>query len=136
MGRPAKYTDPDDMWSVCEEYFAECDEKGAIYTMPGLALRLGFLDRQSLQDYKGKPEFSFVIKKALLKMQDQLVSRMVKPGQQVAGLIFLSKNWFGYRDSKDLAVSHSYDKDSSKVDFGSRIKGLKAKDEEKQEVIH
>ena len=133
MGRPAKYTCPDTMEDRINEYFAKCDENKDPYTAPGLSNALGFMDRQSLLDYKGKPEFSCVIKRAVQRMEDHIIKRMLKPGQPTAGLIFVSKNWFDYRDAKDLSVSHSYDKEADQISFASRVA---KKDEENQEVMH
>jgi hypothetical protein len=121
------------MEALIDEYFELCDAEKRPYTVPGLCYHLDFTDRHALLNYKGKPGFDAVIKRALRRMERSLAERMQKPGQPIAGLIFLAKNWFGYRDSKDLAVSHSYDKDVEKVDFTGRVK---RKSEQDQELIH
>ena len=122
------------MESRINEYFDSCKKDKELPTMPGLARYLGFESRQSLWDYGQKPLFSYTIKNALLAMEEFLVRKIAKQGNPTGGLIFLAKNWFDYRDQKDVAVAHSYDKDSDKIDFVSRIPSKKTQQD--QELMH
>ena len=133
MGRPAKYTDPAVMEAAINEYFDTMDAEKRPYTVPMLAYHLGFASNQSILDYKGNPLFSDVIKRAIKRVEGRMVERLMVPGQPTAGIIFALKNWFHYRDAKDLSVSHSYDKEADQISFASRVA---KKDEENQEVMH
>ena len=71
-------------------------------TMAGLALALGFLDRQSLRDYSERTEaFSCVVKKACLQIQAFHEKRL--SGQYPTGSIFWLKNHSGYADRTELS---------------------------------
>ena len=113
-----------------DDYFNLCDEKDHPYTIPGIAYHLGFADRSSLYNYEEKPEFSYLLKKARQKVEDYYNRILISRQGQVAGLIFLLKNHFDYRDQKDVAVAHSYDKDSDKIDFISRIPSKKTQQDQ------
>ena len=69
-GRPAVYETPDDLDDACYSYFQWCKDEEVKATVTGLALFLGFADRQSLYDYEKKDEFSCIIKRARLAVQN------------------------------------------------------------------
>jgi len=50
VGRPLKYEDPEKMYEKAMEYFDLKKSEGKPYTVVGLALHLGFADKQSLID--------------------------------------------------------------------------------------
>lgn len=93
-GRPPIWEDPDEFEKAINKYFE--DDKAPTWT--GLAIHLGFESRQSLQDYKEKPEFSYPIKKALLRIERKYEEAMMK---QPAGAIFALKN-FGWTDKQEI----------------------------------
>lgn len=97
-GRPPIWDDPKAFDKAADEYFA--NEKQPTWT--GLAIHLGFESRQSLEDYKKKPEFSYSIKKALLKVENQYEKGISKGNP--AGSIFALKN-FGWRDKQEFEQS-------------------------------
>ena len=103
-GRPPKYSEPELMIQRVKAYFAElvgdADKPDRPPTMAGLALALGFVDRQSLLDYEAKPEFSGVIKGARLRIQVYWESRLA--GNAPTGSIFWLKNHAGYADKQEL----------------------------------
>jgi hypothetical protein len=95
-GQPPKYKTPEELQSVIDEWFESFDgHKGANPTMSGLAYHLGFADRQSLYDYKGREAFSCTIKRAILKIESLHENNLY--GTSPTGSIFWLKN----RDWKD-----------------------------------
>lgn len=97
-GRPPIWDDPEAFAKKVDEYF-EQDEP---ITWSGLALYLGFESRQSLEDYKKKPEFSYPIKKALLRIESYYEQSI--QSRNPAGAIFALKN-FGWRDKQEVEQS-------------------------------
>ena len=69
-------------------------------TICGLALHLGFCDRQSITDYiKRNDEFSCIIKKACARIEQRHEERLYE--EKPTGSIFWLKNR-GWKDSHDL----------------------------------
>lgn len=97
-GRPAVYDDPAIMQVDVDIYFSADGRK----TMTGLALALGFDSRQSLYDYQKREEFSYVINKALLRIECQYEENL--SGNNVAGSIFVLKN-MGWKDKTETELS-------------------------------
>ena len=89
-GRPPKYDTPADIERIGEAFFADCDEKEHAPTMAGLAIALGFVDRQSLYDYEKREEFSCAIK--ALRLRVEAYHERCLSGTTVTGHIFWLKN--------------------------------------------
>lgn len=104
-GRPAKYNNVEELQTAIDKFFQECDEKKEPYTITGLTLALGFVDRRSLLDYieRGE-EFSHTIKTAKSRVENWLEKRAAASSGVVAGVIFNLKNNFGWRDEKQVEV--------------------------------
>lgn len=95
-GRPLKYKTPEEMQQAIDEWFESFKAAEGLYpTMSGLAYHLGFSDRQSLYDYKGREKFSCTIKRALLRIEMLHENNLF--GNSTTGSIFWLKN----RDWKD-----------------------------------
>jgi hypothetical protein len=126
-GRPPIYKDADELASKIDEYFqyvkGEYVDEETInpltfepeflkrwireperITVTGLALFLGFESRQSLQDYKKKPKFSYPIKRALTKVEQQYENYLFE--RNSTGAIFALKN-FGWTDKSQVDVDHT-----------------------------
>lgn len=101
-----KYSNPDDIREIGATYFAECEEKDKPPTMAGLALRLGFVDRQSIYDYEKRPLFSCVIKELRTRVEEYHESRLA--GQTCTGSIFWLKN-HQWRDERQTDNRHTID---------------------------
>jgi len=116
-GRPPLYDDPAVMQAKIDEYFAFCDNriktvdidddgnaKTAVvpepYTIAGLTYFLGFCDVHALSEYEKRDGFSALIKRAKLKVQ-QDVERKLWEGKSPTGSIFWLKNHAGYRDKSE-----------------------------------
>jgi len=106
-GRPAMWDNVDELEQKIINYFDSCKpivEEGNIIdfgtpTITGLALALGFASRQSIYDYKGKEEFAYTIKKALLRVENGYEKRLSHNG--ATGAIFALKN-MGWKDKQEV----------------------------------
>ena len=104
-GRPAKFETPEQMETAIEKYFAafenvdNIDDARKRPTVAGLALYLGFVSRQSIYDYAEKGDFSYVIKRALLALED--FHEAALSGNNVTGHVFWLKN-HGWADKKEF----------------------------------
>lgn len=117
-GRPPKYSTPLKMQNAIDRYFADCPDRTSVFvggevgmmeihapTITGLALYLGFVNRQSMYDYEANPKFSDTIKNARARME-LVYERCLIYGRNTAGAIFALKN-FGWTDKQDLEHSGS-----------------------------
>ena len=103
-GRPPYYTNPEEMESVIDSYFAECKETKEPVTITGLTLYLGFCSRDTFYEYEKKPEFTDSIKKARLRVESEYEKKL--HSQSVTGSIFALKN-FGWKDKTEVESSGS-----------------------------
>lgn len=117
LGRPLKYSTAKELQDAIDQYFKDGAPKRIIKTgkgnniqaveisvptMTGIALYLGFLDRQSMHDYEKRGEFRDVIKNARARVEQSYEENLQTPAP--AGSIFALKN-FGWHDTQDLNVS-------------------------------
>lgn len=97
-GRPAVYTEPGQLEAQIQEYFASETK----HTITGLAYHLGFESRQSLYDYEQKGEFSYMIKRARLKVETMYEENL--SGTTPTGSIFALKN-MGWKDKTEQEIT-------------------------------
>jgi hypothetical protein len=106
-GQPPKYKTPEEMQVKIDSYFAD---ESQTHTISGLALYLGFCDRQSLRDYSltnsDSDKFSCIIKAAISKIGSNMEAALQKSAGQVAGPIFWLKN-HGWNDEQGLNIKGS-----------------------------
>jgi hypothetical protein len=111
VGRPLKFKTAKELDARIDDYINNCpdtrqilikDSEGATQlvdvpclTITGLALYLGFCDRQSMYDYENKSQFSYSIKRARAFIE--LNYEKMLANSQCTGAIFALKN-FGWRD--------------------------------------
>jgi hypothetical protein len=69
-GRPPKYKTPEELFERCVKYFESSIELGEKITITGLALFLGFASRNTLYEYEKKEEFKYIIKNAMLVVEN------------------------------------------------------------------
>jgi hypothetical protein len=74
-GRPPKYETAEEVRVKCVEYFESCIELDEKITITGLALFLGFCSRKSLYEYEKKQEFRYIIKNAMLVVENSYESK-------------------------------------------------------------
>lgn len=98
-GRPPKFDTPEDMADKAIEYFEDCKESGEKLTVTGLVFFLGFQNRSSMRDYKRKTEFTPIINKMLLIVENAYEKQL--HAGNVAGSIFALKN-MGWKDKSEL----------------------------------
>lgn len=103
-GRPRKFTEVEVLQEKIDAYFADdnCE-----WTICGLALALGFCDRQSLYDCIARnDEYSCVIKKAMFRVENSYEQKMKSTSP--VGSIFVLKN-MGWRDKSEVEHGLSAD---------------------------
>lgn len=112
FGRPAKYKEPEELRQTIQEYFQACfnnTPKPKPPTIAGLALFLGFADRQSLYDYEKKKlgfeHFSCILKAARTYIEDLIETGMLSGAIQTIPAIFTLKNHHGWADKQEVAVN-------------------------------
>ena len=102
-GRPKKYTEIEIMQQKIDKYFKKCEQNNEPYTITGLALALD-LDRRSINNYAKDSKFFPIIKKAKLKVENDLEKRLIKDNS-ATGIIFNLKNNFAWTDKQ--RIEHS-----------------------------
>ena len=91
MARPLKFKNAQELENAILAYFEDRQEKIKPPTVSGLALHLGFESRQSIYDYKEREEFSYIIKRAILFIEDYAETQLLS-GEVATGAIFWLKN--------------------------------------------
>jgi hypothetical protein len=94
-GQPPKYSSPEELEIKCSEYFEHCQKEKQKATITGLALFLGFCSRQSIYDYKENKEYSYVLKRATLAVENSYETN------GTAFDIFALKN-MGWKDKTEV----------------------------------
>ena len=95
-GRPLTFNTAEELETEIKRYFDTIDDYNLAYnknkapTTAGLALHLGFASRQSLYDYKERDEFSYIIKRAILRIESFHEENLGE--SNTAGHIFWLKN--------------------------------------------
>jgi hypothetical protein len=87
------------METAINSYFAK-EENKTNPTVTGLAHFLGFESRQSIYDYKERGEFSYIVKRALLLIENAMEKRCGE-NCNCAGAIFRLKN-HGWSDKSEV----------------------------------
>lgn len=118
-GRPRKFETAEELENEINKYFEEFykvesfDDLKRKPTIAGLALRLGFASRQSIYDYAEEGKFSYVVKRAVLAIEDFHESAL--SGNNVTGHVFWLKN-HGWKDKSE--VDNTLNIKSALVGFG------------------
>lgn len=106
MGRPAVFKDADELQTAVDGYFDNLNGKRA--TITGLAYHLGFESRQSFYDYEKHDNFSYIIKRARLKVESGYEENLTSVA--CTGSIFALKN-MGWRDKTETGFTDKDGKD-------------------------
>ena len=122
-GNTPFFDDPKEMQSMIDDYFRLCDEGREVerydrkrqvvhkykervpYTIPGLALYLGFKDRHALLDYEKKESFNATISRARSVIESQRVERALTGDHDSRFSMFDLTNNFGYKAEQDIIVT-------------------------------
>ena len=94
IGRPAKFTSPEEVQKLGDEYFAVTPEQKISIT--GLCLHLGVV-RNTLLEYEKMPDFSDTIKMLKLRVEHAYEVRGIEGTAAPAFVIFALKN-FSWKD--------------------------------------
>ena len=108
-GRPPIYETPEQLQTAVDIYFSTVE--GPI-TVTGLALSLGFCDRQSLYDYEKNDQFSCIIKTARLKVENSYEKNL--SASNPTGSIFALKN-MGWKDKTETGFTNNNGEDVAPV---------------------
>jgi hypothetical protein len=100
IGRPAKFTDAEELDIKIQAFFKSCDDNAYPYTIHGLCVALD-CTRDTICEYEKKPEFSDTIKKAKEKIR-WFVEKELFLGKNPSGMIFWLKNNAGWKDKQEL----------------------------------
>jgi len=99
-GRPAVYESVNVMAAKAEDYFRYCLDHEKTPSKIGLATYLG-MGRSTLHQYSAKPGFSDLIKRCDDIIESSWVD-LCSQNRNNAGVIFILKNHYDYRDVKDV----------------------------------
>lgn len=102
MGRPRKYSSPEQFDAVVDQYITTTKEAEEPITWTGLALALGFSSRQGIDGYLEFPEFVDSVKRAKQLVESAYERRL--SANNPTGAIFALKN-MGWSDRQE--VQHS-----------------------------
>ena len=114
-----KFESPDDLNAMVDEYLNNPPIRTVItkdgpvdypaITITGLALHLGFESRQSLYDYEKKENFSYIIKKARLFVENAYEYQLQFGNS--TGAIFALKNmsWTDKTQTENLNVDMTHE---------------------------
>ena len=112
-GRPPIYDEPIKLYERITEYFNSCippdddeETKHSFITITGLCLYCGFESRQSFYAYEQKQEFSYIIKRARLVIENAY--ELGLQGRTPTGAIFALKN-MGWFDRQELTGAEGKD---------------------------
>lgn len=124
IGRPAMFRTPEEMQAKIDEYFARCkpsflmidgepalDNNGNPVvkenppTVVGLALFLGFESRQSLYAYAKKPDFSYIIKTAVSRMEEYAERALFEKAKPTGSIFWLKNHGWTAEENRTVAVS-------------------------------
>lgn len=94
-GRPLLFETPEELETQIV-YYIETEKKP---TLAGLAYHMG-IDRQTLYNYKDRPEFFDIIKKATDYVEYKYEERLIYDSNPT-GVIFALKN-MGWKDKQDV----------------------------------
>lgn len=108
-GRPPAFETPEQFALKASTYFEGIDESK--WTITGLALHMGFCDRQSLYDYQKKEEFTCIVKTCRTMIEMSYEHKL--SSKDVTGAIFALKN-MGWKDKTEMdlrtpeGITHVY----------------------------
>ena len=102
MPRQRKIQTPEEFEQRTTEYFEWARAQGRPTTLTGLALYLGFTDKQFMIQYSRLPEFKEVAQWARLMVENGYEERL--HSKTATGSIFALKN-FGWKDTQDHHIS-------------------------------
>lgn len=104
IGRPLKFKSPEELEGKINLYFAKCEEKGEKPFITELAYYLD-TSRETLREYKERPEFVDTIKRALIRCEMALEKNLIEGKVNPTGSIFNLKNNYGWKDKTEQDIT-------------------------------
>ncbi|MCD8080777.1 MAG: DNA-packaging protein [Bacteroides sp.] len=109
--RQRRFKNPEQIQEAINAYFLKCDEEKKPYTIEGICVTLE-IDRQTLLHYETKKEYELffqTVKKAKIKVAENLVTRGLTGVSNSTLTVFLLKNNHHYEDKQELKVTDKYE---------------------------
>lgn len=109
-GRPYAFDKFEDLEKELSDYFDTCNEYDVMPTVTNLALWLG-VNKDTIYEHANNPmsPYSDLIKNVLNYLHDKMQSGTLSGDINPVTYIFLSKNYYGMRDDKNIQVSATND---------------------------
>ena len=114
IGKPYAFDKMEDLEKELSDYFDTCTQYNIIPTVTNVALWLG-VDRDTIYAHANNSAspYSDMMKNLLTYLHDQMQSGTLSGDINPVTYIFLSKNYYGMTDSKDINVKASANGGSS-----------------------
>jgi phage-related protein len=100
-GRPLKFNNVEELESMIDSYFIECDQSKKPYSITGLAVWLD-TSRETLINYEERPEFFDTIKRAKVKCENWVEEGALMNRINATSAIFNLKNNYGWKDKTEV----------------------------------
>lgn len=114
-GYPRAFKDYQECLTEVEEYFKLCYDCNVIPTIASMSVYLG-LNRDTLYNYANNPklyDYSDVLKMAINTCQSYQETAVLDGSIPSVPFIFLSKNYYGLKDTTDIAFNTNNQNDNS-----------------------
>lgn len=114
-GYPRAFDSYEECLNEVEDYFKLCYECNIIPTISSLSLYLG-LNRETLYNYANNPkiyDYSNILKLAINTCQSYQETAVLDGSIPSVPFIFLSKNYFGLKDTTDISFNNNNQNDNT-----------------------
>lgn len=111
-GNPRRWRSAKALQKAVDDYFADCEERGRVPSVAGLALALGFMSRQALYRYTDREnennsdDYVTIITKAKLRIEEENI-QLAYTRDASAGARFVLQNGFNYSEKQDIGLNSS-----------------------------
>lgn len=109
-GNPRRWRSAKSLQKAVDDYFADCEERGRVPSVAGLALALGFMSRQALYRYTDREnennsdDYVTIITKAKLRIEEENI-QLAYNRDASAGARFVLQNGFNYSEKQDIGIN-------------------------------
>lgn len=109
-GNPRRWRSAKALQKAVDDYFADCEERGRVPSVAGLALALGFMSRQALYRYTDREnennsdDYVTIITKAKLRIEEENI-QLAYNRDASAGARFVLQNGFNYSEKQDIGIN-------------------------------
>lgn len=109
-GNPRRWRSAKSLQKAVDDYFADCEERGKVPSVAGLALALGFMSRQALYRYTDREnennsdDYVTIITKAKLRIEEENI-QLAYNRDASAGARFVLQNGFNYSEKQDIGIN-------------------------------